>query len=678
MAVMPDASNIPGAVPQPGGGVASYNPGAWRGLNSANESLSEAGHSLSDAAATIAATNERQDMMVAQGTSNALAKQQQDMHAQAMSVKGGGAVGKQFIDDYMGKFKQAQTDLREKLTSPAQQRMFDQRAEITGLQFRGALLAHQSQQTDQYNNQTENDTIDLARRQFFDNLGNPDGATAAMAQMDWAINQKARRLHWSEQTTAETKAKYLGTVYKDAVSMMVERDPVGTLPALNKRLGVGAPPAMTGNPAIDGLDPGALVEYRHRAQSEVEQLANHGRAEEKARLAKAESAIKDLKELVGAGGKVSPEYAALVKAHTIGTPLEASAEALIKKSYFGAALGSKPLGDQRASIRQAKEEAVARGTDPEEMRMLSFLEGVTSKQEAAYKENPWAAASAFGRVEPTPEAKIGAPEQAVQVAASRKAKLPLIEHYSGDVPQSPLQPNEVAAFAEQTAKMPIERQAELLGALGAETPERSLPVLAEQIDKGNRPLALMLRLNDRTTAGRTAAEMVGKGAFALKQKTVAADDTKLSGWKAEITKMVAGSLGNPKDEQNVIDAAFYVRAAMDIEGDTPAGFTKDSSIERALRIVIGQPMERGGVKTILPRGMSQDDFDEKIRSDAVTSQIRDVVYIRGMPIPKEQFAYRLPTMGMRMDGAGSYVPISNNARVTVDQGGLVPLRLKLQ
>jgi hypothetical protein len=227
--------------------------------------------------------------------------------------------------------------------------------------------------------------------------------------------------------------------------------------------------------------------------------------------------------------------------------------------------------------------------------------------------------------------------------------------------------------------MPIPARAEALGAMGVQLDGPHLLALADQFDKGDKPLSLAMKLGaDRTTAGRTLAQLVLQGAQGLADKTVKRDDAVLTGWKAEISGMVRGTLGNDQAENDVIEAAYYIRAQMDIEGGTAPGFDSDPSNERAVRMVIGQPMDRGGVKTLLPRGMTQDDFDTKLRAPVVTSQIPDVVYVRGAPVPRDAFSYRLPSLGMRRDGQGSYIPVSNNAMVTLDKEGTTPLRMVLE
>jgi hypothetical protein len=106
-------------------------------------------------------------------------------------------------------------------------------------------------------------------------------------------------------------------------------------------------------------------------------------------------------------------------------------------------------------------------------------------------------------------------------------------------------------------------------------------------------LALKLQL-DRTTAGRTTSALVLRGAQALADKTVKRSDADLTGWRAEIAGIVRGTLGDDQAESDAIDAAYYVRAAMEQEGIQAPGFNLKASSENAVRMVIGQPLDRGG------------------------------------------------------------------------------------
>ena len=168
-----------------------------------------------------------------------------------------------------------------------------------------------------------------------------------------------------------------------------------------------------------------------------------------------------------------------------------------------------------------------------------------------------------------------------------------------------------------------------------------------------------------------------RGAQALADKTVKKDDAAVAGWRAEIANMVRGTMGDDRAEQDVIDAAWYVRAAMDAESTEVPGYTLKASNENAVRMVIGTPIDRGGVKTLTPRGMDEKTFDERSRA-ALAPMAGSTLYVRGKPVTAEELAVRLPSYGMKRDGQGRYTPVLNGAYVTTDADGQQPLRLEVR
>lgn len=673
MATIPTSIGIR-QTPQPSQAVASYQP---QRMN-AGEVLASAGEEEQRAAFIVAQTNDRQDMMVAQDAANQLQAKAIDLQVGEngfANVKEGAAVGPKFIEDYTSKWTEEKERIRQGLTNPNQQRIFDQHADVGLLRYRGSLLSHQSQQTSIFNERTENDTIDLARRMVFANPGDPSAVQAAISKMDWAIKNKAERNGWDAQTTALTRDKYLGLVFKDAVSMMVEADPISALPLLNKRLGVGSPPENTGNSAIDGLQPQDLVELRHRADARVTVMANQANALEDRRLREAEEEVKNLRGYVMSGGLVSAEYAATVKAKTAGTPIEEVGNQLLQLSYMGAGFGSQPLGKQAESLRQADAARNQFGGDPESQKIYQHLVQINEEQKKAYKENPWAAYTRFGRGPEFPEVDFP-PEQAPQVVKQRLQSIGAVEQYA-DSPASPFQPKEANSFATKLAGLTVPQQADILGAVGEQLNAPRIAALADQLDKNNKPLALSLKRGaGKTTADRAVAELILDGAQALKDGTVKADDAKVTGWRADIAAKVRGTLGSKEAEDEAIDMAVYVRASLARNGSAPTGFSGGGDTDQAVNLVVGQPMERGGVKTVLPIGMKQAEFDEKLK--AVGPQVSETVYVRGVPVPRDQFLMRLPSMGLKRAGDGKYIPVTNNAFVTTDPNGAAPLVLDVR
>ena len=245
---------------------------------------------------------------------------------------------------------------------------------------------------------------------------------------------------------------------------------------------------------------------------------------------------------------------------------------------------------------------------------------------------------------------------------------------------SPLQPQEAQQLSEKLSAMPPPARGEALAQIGAALPIGRLAALADQLDAKDKPQALAMKLGaDRTSAGRVVGDLVLRGAQALKDKTVKKDDTALAGWRADIASQVRGTLGDERAENDVIDAAYFVRAAMDNDGTPIAGFNLEASTRMAIKMVIGEPLERNGVKTILPRGMDENAFDKALSiytPDTLKAAAPSgTLYVRGQPVDLQRFSDSIGRYGFKRDGRGNYLPSSGGAFVTTDKEGQLPLRL---
>jgi hypothetical protein len=307
MARLPDSTALgERPVPQASNAEAGYEPRQ----SNVGVQISGAGREIQETAAIFLQANEQQDRMTAQAAANRLSASALDLQSGEggfAGVKGGNAAKPDFVKTYEGKFTTVQNEVRESLSNENQKRIFDQHATPTSLHFKGGLLTHQAQQTNAFNAQTENDTIDLARRSIFQSPGNPQALQAGFTQINWAIDQKAKREGWAPETIADTKLKYAERVFEDVVGMDVERDPAAALAAMNKRMGIGTEAGPSGNAAVDGLDPGRLVMLRARALSHVEQAANRARLEQDKTLKIAEDTFQAASTFVLAGERIEKD-----------------------------------------------------------------------------------------------------------------------------------------------------------------------------------------------------------------------------------------------------------------------------------------------------------------------------------------------------------------------------------
>jgi hypothetical protein len=186
MAQLPDYTALgERPTPQPASGVAEYAPPNWRQVGMAGQVVSAGGRDLQEASGMVAAASDQQDQRVALAAANQLKASQlaleQDPTNGFRNIKGNGVIGPQFIQTYQGKFKDAQSEISDGLTNENQKRIFDQHAEVLGLQYQSALLHHQAVETTAFNATTRKDTIDIAMNDIAAHWG--DDATYQTNQL---------------------------------------------------------------------------------------------------------------------------------------------------------------------------------------------------------------------------------------------------------------------------------------------------------------------------------------------------------------------------------------------------------------------------------------------------------------------------------------------------------------
>lgn len=477
-----------------------------------------------------------------------------------------------------------------------------------------------------------------------------------------------------------------GALTSAAASQVLDADPYGMRDLTSKALGEKGFTGKTGTPWVDDATPEQVKTWNNQAETKIRMLEAQKARDADARDKIALDTVNAATDLSWKGRYMSPDYQTELLNATKGTQYEKQATELVNSQKTTAGFASAPA-TMRAQILndwRSRGSTKAEGTTPDDAKQLERVAAIDSEIQKAVKANPWQAAQQYGVQQDATVLPINSPQDAIGVIARRSKTQTTVETWAGG-PVSPLQPIEVAALSDQLTKLAPPARAQALGTIGSMLTLPRLALLADQIDQHDKPMALAMKLGgDATTAGRPIGELVLRGAQAIKDKTIKKDDTALSGWRADISSMIRGTLGPDADraESDAIDAAYYIRAAMENDGSPAPGFSLKASNENAVRFAIGQPMERNGVKTLLPRGMSQDDFDKKLGGftpETLKPLVPSgTVYVRGQPQPIARLAATLDSMGMRRDGNGNFIPVSGNALVTIDAEGRTPLRLPIK
>lgn len=546
----------------------------------------------------------------------------------------------------------------------------------------GQVIGQQAQLTREWKLSTAQTTVDNAGKivqqdptQFDAQMGN---IMATMPHIDPATDA-AHALH--------AKA----TLTNAAATSVLNNNPDALLADTGKAMGQGGAKGQTGVAYIDNATPDQIHTWNKLAETKIRMRDHQAAAEQDQREAIATKTYNELVTFTNSGKVPDIDYLNRVRTDTAGTSQADSAKALLQVAISGGGFGAQSLPRQQATLTQLEANGNAGGSDPAREATLAQFRTIHATQTKAYKDNPWDAFTQFAHGPAQPEQQITAPEQGLAVIAARKPLMPAVENASGATAErsgvSPLQPNEAAAWTATLSTLPVSARADVLGRAGAGLTSPQIDALADQIAGKDKPTALMLKINDHTTSGRMVAERVGLGAQGLADGTVKADETKLAGWKAEAATMLRGALGNPKAEEDAILAAYYVRASSELpSGTTPGYESPTKSVEAAVTMVVGQPITRGGVNTVLPHGMTESGFDSKLRAltpDVLKTMAPDgKVYLREggnvREIPLNLLHSRMVDFGMRYYAPGVYAPVRNNTIVTIDKDGTKPLLLKVQ
>lgn len=510
------------------------------------------------------------------------------------------------------------------------------------------------------------------------------GPATAASDYDTMIDFSGSAAGWSPEIQAKKKQAFREGVHYSFF------DAAGT-EALTRgdAAAVGAVLDKVKGPDGEAMDPVKRTQLTHQLfgyqQHILAQQAarQNGLDQDAERREKAAGDFYDqMTDIVMKGGVPSPDMIKLATGAAVGTGWQNSIGQLLANQREVAGFASLTAEQRQAQIAtfQARRADPAIGTSPGTEKFLGKMVELNSKLTAEAKENPWGAARTAG-VTSLPPLDASNLDSVMGGLKARLEQIGKVETWTGQK-ISPLEPAEAATFASFVGKLPPDQRSKALGQVGAMLDLKRLEALADQIDKQDKPMALAMKLgSDQSSSGRNVGELVLRGAQGLKDKVVKRDDAALSGWRAEISGLVRGTLGDQKAEDDAIDAAYFVRAAMDVDGINAPGFKLGQSAEKAVKLVLGQPMERGGVKTVLPKGFDEDMFDDKLKG--FTPEVlkgfapSGQVYVRGVPQPLERFSNALSGMGMKKDGRGNYVPSTGGAFVTVDKDGQVPLRLPI-
>lgn len=486
---------------------------------------------------------------------------------------------------------------------------------------------------------------------------------------------------------APTKARLVDN-FKDTASAavgarMVTDNPQAAYSALTQK---PDQPLPQGYQWVGDLPPQKLTVLQQHALTLIQQQQNAVDREQQAREAQASSTFNSAFDVVSKGQNLSAQASSDLLAATKGTSAEADALALVKTQATGAQFGSQSLPQQASTLERMRAAAADPkvGVDPVESKVMAQYEQIHSSAVDAYKKNPWEAAQAYGVTQNAPVAPIQSVDDAIAVANSRAKAQGVVEQAAGRK-VSPFQPAEAQQLAGVLESLPVDQRGAAISQLGRtmQDPSRAAD-FAKQIGDTHRPLYLQLMqgsINATTVGGFPVATLIAQGDQAIKDKTAGIDDKVQEGARAQIAKAVRGTFASGVQDQDAVDSAYYIYAALSARDKVAPQAVDTDKVKLAVDSATGGLTSFNGKSTAKPYGWDDDRFNSAVKAvtpASVQTQIPDGnVHFGKTNIPVADFISKIPGAQLvRVAPEGSYAVVAGTGYATNSQGQPVILKLK--
>ncbi|WP_439587491.1 hypothetical protein [Hydrogenophaga sp.] len=402
---------------------------------------------------------------------------------------------------------------------------------------------------------------------------------------------------------------------------------------------------------------GFQVSNIQRAEAE----ARRRQAEQERYLRKAEAEFNAAQSLVTQGKVLSPEYIDRVTKAVQGTPYAAALKESMRQGPENTAFGVQPLNVQQATLDAARADLLRTGTNPKAEEKLGALQKVHDAAVRDYKEEPLRAALERGVIQQIEPVDTSSVQNLVATMARRVDQASMTRQQVG-TPVSPLLNQEAEKVGQMINNLPVEQRATAIAQLAQVAGPEQAGALARQIAPKDKALGIALGMaGSMTTQGRHTSEIVLRGAQAMKDKAVKADNAAVTGIRARVAQVIGDAYPSEEVREAMIDAAVFAEYGLQSEGS--------GDLSRAVRLVTGGGIvERGGRKVPLPQGMTSSQFDERLRTLTPKDLRSDTVVVGGQTIPAKDFISKIPDAPLIVRGNGRYAVQAGNGLVMRPDG----------
>ncbi len=332
-----------------------------------------------------------------------------------------------------------------------------------------------------------------------------------------------------------------------------------------------------------------------------------------------------------------------------GTPYAAAFREGTKDAARRSAAALQPLPTQREQLSGLYAMRNTSGTSPELEDEIKRREQVLNAADQAYRDEPLMALAERGVIPFLPPVDTRSADALISGLPGRVQIASVARQQSGAA-ASPLTKGEADVLARYLQAVPPDQRGTQIAIMASAVPADQLQALARQIDAKDKPLALAMAAGaSATAAGRTVAELILRGAQAVKDKSIKED----MGAEFGVRASIASRVGNAVPEamrSDVIEAARYIYL-----GKSAAD--EKVTFDGAIRLAIGGDIvEHNGQNIPVPTGV---DIAAKLQTypeAEIAQQTADGwVYVTGgRPMGVPEFLAALPTAQLEPVGHGRY------------------------
>lgn len=393
-----------------------------------------------------------------------------------------------------------------------------------------------------------------------------------------------------------------------------------------------------------------IAGYRLRMEQQAELRAQRADRAAEARMRKAQAEFETFQGLADKGTMLQPDYIDRVVDATAGTPYQQGVRMLAQMAKDNGGLAAQPLAVQQATLDAIDAQIATTGRTPELDKRRQQVAKVAEGAAADAQRDPLRAAVERGVLDALPPLSLqGGVEGLVGGLQARVAAADRVRGWAGRS-VAPLTPDEAQSLGRMLQTLPPDQRGNAVAMMAAAVPADQMVATARLIDAQDKPLALAMAAGaSRTTEDRTVAELILRGAQAVKDKAVKEESGAGYGLRASL----AAEVGDAMPEAvrgDVLEAARLIYL-----GKMAAG--ESVSYGGALALAAGGPIvEHNGRRLPVPAGLDEDSLREKLRTlppgklDAPGGQ----VLTGGQAMPLAQFMATLPDAQLEPVARGRY------------------------